>query len=80
MQNALEVTASQQPLPALEWSEGLSLSAKQHCNDLGPLGGTGSKGSDGSTFKDRMNRYGTPGFLKHESILYEWSNARTALA
>jgi uncharacterized protein YkwD len=62
------------------WSDGLSLSAKEHCKDLGPKGNTGSKGSDGSTFKDRMARFGTPGFLKHESVLYDWSSARTALA
>ena len=43
---------------ALTWADGLTHSAKDHTDDIGPKGIAGHDGSDGSHMSDRIERYG----------------------
>lgn len=61
---------SQQKLDPFEWSDALALAAKDHCEDAGPLGIMGHKGSDGSSLKDRILRYGDWQKAIAENIAY----------
>jgi len=54
----------------LTWSDCLALAAKAHCDDIGASGATSHTGSDGSSYKDRMVRYGTPGGTTAENIAF----------
>jgi hypothetical protein len=38
------------------------MAAKMHCNDIGPKGLTQSYGTDGTSYLDRMAKYGNAGF------------------
>lgn len=57
-------------LPALEWNEGLNLSARDHCADLGPKGLIGHFGSEGSSPFDRISKYGRPGWWRGENLSF----------
>lgn len=57
-------------MPALEWNEGLNLSAKSHCDDLGPLGLIGHFGSNESSPYDRILKFGEPGWWRGENLSY----------
>jgi len=59
LDEAIAFLRQQSPLPTLQRSTGMSLGAKDHVRDLATQGLTGSRGSDGSTVYDRLNRYGT---------------------
>ena len=52
------------------FSEGLRAAAWEHVADQGPSGQTGHVGVSGSTFGERIRRYGTPGLLIGEVINY----------
>lgn len=67
---ALEKIAKGKGLPALEWNEGLNLSAKDHCSDLGQKGLIGHFGSDESSPYDRILKYGEPGWWRGENLSY----------
>ena len=64
------------PLPPLTRSEGLSASALAHVLDLGPSGGRGHTGSDGSTPWKRMARFGRWSGHAAENISYGERDAR----
>ncbi|MBD2459578.1 hypothetical protein H6G89_00850 [Oscillatoria sp. FACHB-1407] len=72
LDEAIAVLRETDPLPLLEPSRGLSLGARDHVNDLGVIGATGHYGSDGSTYRDRIHRYGTvpADTLSGENISY----------
>ncbi len=55
---AIRVLRSTSPLPALSPSQGMSLGARDHVNDIGPKGLETHIGTDGSTPTLRVNRYG----------------------
>lgn len=57
-------------MPALQWSEGLALAARDHCEDAGRYGLVGYIGSDGSTPPDRIARYGKAGFYQGQNLTY----------
>ena len=46
------------PLQPLEWDENLTLSAKEHVNDIGPKGLLLYQSSDGTEPEDRISKYG----------------------
>ena len=39
-------------------SKGLCLAARDHCDDIGSVGGASHIGTDGSTMADRIEKYG----------------------
>jgi len=57
-------------LAALEWSEGLNLAAKDHCDDLGAQGLIGHFGTDESSPFERISRYGKPGWWRGENLSF----------
>jgi uncharacterized protein YkwD len=66
-------------LPALEWSEGLNLAAKDHCDDLGNKGLFGHYGTDESSPYDRISKYGRPGWWRGENLIYTMSRLPLAV-
>ena len=67
---AKETLLSQNATSPVSWSDELALAAQDHCKDSGPKGRVGHKGQDGSTFQDRVNRYGTFSDPVSENIAY----------
>jgi hypothetical protein len=68
---AAEFLEQVQPIPGqVAFSEGLHAAAWEHVADQGPSGQTGHVGVSGSTFGERIRRYGTPGALIGEVINY----------
>lgn len=57
-------------LNKLEWSPGLALAARDHCQDAGKLGLIGPLGSKGSTPATRVARYGDAGSALGENLAY----------
>jgi len=56
---AIRYLRSQNPVPLLSPSKGMSLGARDHVKDQGSSGSSEHKGRDGSQPWDRVNRYGT---------------------
>jgi uncharacterized protein YkwD len=74
---AAEFLEQVQPIPGvLQFSEGLHYAARDHVLDQGPTGQTGHVGVDGSTFKERIHRYGQQESLIGEVINYGEETAR----
>ena len=63
-------------LPLLSPKKELALAARDHANDQARTGKTGHTGSDGSTMKDRINRYGRSHISVGENISYGKEAAR----
>lgn len=70
MDDAITFVRGAQPTGALEWSDSLAMVAKAHCDDLGPKGTMSNYGTDGSSYLDRMARFGMAGFYHGENISY----------
>lgn len=66
----------QQPLPIIYPSEGLTLAARDHVNDQSKTGHTGHLGSDRSTMRNRVERYGTWEKRIAENIAYGGKTAQ----
>ncbi len=73
---AIRFLEKARPLPPLSVSEGINQSALSHVLDVGPVGGRGHKGSNGSQPWDRMARFGQ--WIGHagENIDYGRHDAR----
>ena len=54
----------------MEWCDGLADAARDHVNDCGPKEIISSKGSDGSTPTDRIQRYGNIDEAWADSTVY----------
>lgn len=67
---AIQVLRNSSPLPPLTLSQGMSLGARDHVNDLGSQGNIGHYGSDGSQFLDRISRYGESEGAVGENLTY----------
>jgi hypothetical protein len=52
--NAISYLNGHAPVPALQWNDGLASAANRLVVDLGPKGGLGHTGSDGSTMTQRI--------------------------
>jgi uncharacterized protein YkwD len=64
------------PLLPLSPKKGLTLAARDHAKDQERTGATGHTGSDGSTMKSRLNRYGKCHISSGENIAYGNKEAR----
>jgi uncharacterized protein YkwD len=73
---AIYFLRSANSLPPLTLSRGMSLGAKDHVRDIGPVGAIRHEGSDGSEPWDRVNRYGTWQEEIGEGIFYGSGEAR----
>ena len=76
VEEAVRFLEKARPLPPFMRSEGLSASALAHVLDLGPSGGRGHSGSDGSTPWKRMARFGRWSGHAAENISYGERDAR----
>jgi len=66
----------QQPLSIIYPSKGLTQAARDHVNDQSKTGRTGHQGSDRSTMRNRVERYGTWEKRIAENIAYGGKTAR----
>jgi uncharacterized protein YkwD len=74
---AIAFLKSVPPVPALSASRPLTLSARDHVNDIGPRGMTGHAGTDGSQPADRISKYGRPKTASGEVITFGSISARS---
>lgn len=58
VREAIAVLSAAKPLPLLQYSPGITLAARDHVRDLGPRGGLGHVGADGSSPGKRVSRHG----------------------
>ncbi len=79
VREAIRFLEKQRPLPALGVSEGIRHSALTHVLDMGPVGGRGHKGSNGSQPWDRMARFGKWVGRAGENIDYGQRDARAVV-
>jgi hypothetical protein len=77
VEEAIQFLRRLQPLSPLNLSQGMSMGARDHVNDLGPKGTIGHYGSDGSQFLDRISRYGESQGAVGENITYGVTSAQT---
>jgi uncharacterized protein YkwD len=71
VEEAAEFLETVKPIPGeVTFSEGLHAAAWEHMMDQGPTGQIGHVGASGSTFGQRIRRYGQPGSLIGEIINY----------
>jgi hypothetical protein len=56
--DAISYLGRRQPAPPLQWSDNLASAANRLVSDLGPKGGLGHAGSDGSTMTQRIRAAG----------------------
>ena len=68
--DAMEKVQQESGKPKLEWSDGLALAARDHCLDAGSNALNGTLGTDGSTYFDRIQRYGEAGIYRAENITF----------
>jgi len=73
---AIRFLKNQKPLSILTASKGMSKAANDMVKMQGVTTETGHQGRDGSTFSERINRYGTWGGTSSENIDYGNNNAR----
>jgi len=76
VREAAAALRAQSPLPALGASSGLARAARDHAGDLGPRGGLGHAGSDGSRMDARISRYGIWDGSAAENISYGSTSPR----
>lgn len=76
VREAIRFLREQEPVAALEWSDGLWRAARDHARDQSTTGATGHEGADGSTMEQRMNRYGQWQSAAAENIDYGSAEAR----
>jgi uncharacterized protein YkwD len=79
VREAIRFLEKQRPLPPLAVSEGIRNSALTHVLDMGPVGGRGHKGSNGSQPWDRMARFGKWVGRAGENIDYGQRDARAVV-
>ena len=74
--DAIAALRRARPAPPLTPSRGMSDAARDHAHEQGRNGRTGHDSSDGSTFVDRLDRYGSWERTVGENIAYGTSTAR----
>lgn len=78
--DAVQFLEKVKPLPPLDFSDGLMLSAQEHVTDQGAKGGVGHMGSDRSRPWDRIAKFGRWMGAAGENISYGHPDAKTIVA
>lgn len=73
---AIRFLKTAEAVPPLRVSRGLSYAAQAHVKDQGPTGLTGHSGSDKSTPRERIERFGEWGVTMGENISYGFWEAK----
>jgi len=68
-----------QALPEFTWSDALTLAARDHCSDMGKTGKLGHMGADGSSYFDRIARYGEAGWYRGENLSYSQTTGESVV-
>ena len=76
---AIDFLNTNSSVSALTLSNGMSLGAKDHVQDIGTLNAIGHYGSDGSSPCDRISRYGEPHEACAENISFGADNAQSVI-
>lgn len=76
LHECVRVLKQHRPLPLLIPDKGLSMAAREHVKDQSKTGKTGHNGSDNSTMRNRIERYGSWKIRIGENIAYGGINAR----
>ncbi|MBN1521730.1 MAG: CAP domain-containing protein [Candidatus Aureabacteria bacterium] len=76
VEEAITYLKSLDPLPLLKLSNGMSLAAKDHIDEISGTSLTGHVGSAGSLPGDRVNRFGTWSDAIGENICYGFDSPR----
>ena len=79
VREAIAVLKANKSLPLVQNSAGMSLAARDHARDLGPRGGRGHVGADGSTLGARLDRHGRWQGTAQEAISYGMSTAQATI-
>jgi uncharacterized protein YkwD len=58
VREAIEYLKKAQPCPILRWDANLAKACKEHAEDTGPRGLLSHEGSNGSSVKERIEKYG----------------------
>ena len=70
VKDAIEYLKKAKPVHPLRWSVGIAKACEDHVKDMGSRGLQSHEGSDGSTFMQRLERYGKPSGEQGENIAY----------
>ena len=76
VEEAITFLESQAPQGEMKLAKGMTLAARDHVKELGPLGKTGHYGSDGTDPLKRVKKYGVFSGEFSENISYSSQNAR----
>ena len=79
LEECVKVLQTQKKLTILRPDAGLTKAAEDHVKDQSRSGQTGHKGSDGSGFRNRIEKYGKWKFRIAENIAYGGISARQVL-
>ena len=77
VQECIEELSQAASIGILTLEKGLYLAAKDHAEDQGKTGQRGHEGSDGSSVRDRVNRYGSGANSLAETISYGKNTGRS---
>jgi len=76
VQEAIDALRQTAPMDTMASASGLSRAADDHVRDQGPTGQRGHDGTDGSSFAERVTRYGVWDGGLGENIYYGQGSAR----
>ncbi|WP_199245511.1 CAP domain-containing protein [[Phormidium] sp. ETS-05] len=80
LDEAIAFLRAASPLPPLQPSPGMSMAATDHVNDTGPKGIVSHDGTDGSSIRERIDRYGDGGGYAGENISYGMNSPQDVAA
>lgn len=79
MKEAIAFLKTAKPICPLNWSDAMAKAAQDHTLDAGSNQLTGHEGSDSSTLKVRLERYGKPLVTMGENLNFSSKEAKEIL-
>lgn len=79
VQEAIRALQNARPLAPFKMSDGMSNSARDHCNDIGPQGVCGHTGTNGSTMSGRLEKHGKWSGSIAENISFGQANGKDVI-